>query len=269
MSEYSIFNSSDWTAGTTKPYSGSYAAENISNGSGVYNNSITLERGDTIEMHTYLGEKNGETTGIEFWAFTNSDATKCYIYYVSASENRHWLGYYDNGTKEAVESESSITIPSDEWLRVEMKTNSSTIEGNLYDSSGNLISTLSGTDTRLSSGGYGFQDEWAAEDAGIYVDNIRVQKASSSALNVIEDFSDGSVSDYATVGESNWTTSTDVVYNGSYSAYSGSNGDAIYDNTYTYERDGPIEVRTYLGTSNGASTGLEFWLCTNGDASQK
>jgi serine protease len=269
MNEYSIIDTSDWSATTNNPRSGSYAAEMYSKGDGLYNNGYTIERGDSIKLSTYLGTKNGESTGLELWAFTNSNASKRYIYYISAEEERHWLGYYNNGSYDAIEAEGISSVSTNEWLRMEIRTDSSTVESNLYDSQGRLISTLSGTDTRLTSGGYGFKDEWASEDVEIYVDDIRITRESASSLDIIDNFSSGGLISYASVGSSAWATTTERAFSGSYAASNASNGDALYNSGYTYERNGPLELRAYLGTSNGASSGLEFWFCTDGDASEK
>jgi hypothetical protein len=172
LSEYANASSSDWAVASDKYYNGSYAALSPSNFTAVYNNNYTYERGDTLQARSYFETQNGVSTGMELWFCTNSDATKKYVQYVSAEDKEHTLVYRNSIDQKVIDSETA-EIPSDEWLRLEVSTDSSTVTANVFDSTGNLVSTLSGTDTELSSGGYGFKDEWRSENPAVYVDYLQ------------------------------------------------------------------------------------------------
>lgn len=172
LSEYSGASSSSWSAVDTISFDGSYAAANASNHEAIYNNSYTYQRGDAIEMRAYLESANGVSTGVEFWTCTNADASKKYVQYVSAEDDEHYL-VYRNGVDQLVIDSENLSVSSNEWLRLRTTSDDSTVTARLYDSDGKLLSSLSGSNSERSSGGYGFRDEWRDEGPVVYVDTIR------------------------------------------------------------------------------------------------
>lgn len=172
LSEYANTDSSNWEVQDSFAYDGAYAAANSSNFDAIYNNSYTYSRGEELELRAYLETQNGVSTGIETWFCTNGDASEKYVHYVSAEDNKHSLTYRNSINQKVIDS-TTVEIPADEWLRLKVISDDTTVTARLYDSSGNLLSSLSGTDTNLSSGGYGFKDEWRKEGPTVYVDMIR------------------------------------------------------------------------------------------------
>lgn len=269
MADYSAVDTSGWTAETTKPHDGSYSAVNPSNWEGIYDNSVTIERGDTVESYAYLGTSNGVSTGVELWAFTNGDGSEKYKTYVSAENGKHWLGYSGSST-ETFESNDSAAIPADEWIRIEMTTDSSLLESNVYDAAGNLISTISGEDARLTSGGYGFKDEWRDENPSVYVDDVTRRRTIASPLDSVDDFEDQSLSEYTIpTSPGSWKIASNFAFEGSYAAKTDSNGDVAYTSDTTFQRGDAVQANAYFAPTNGVSGGLEFWTLTSADATEK
>lgn len=172
LSEYANSESTDWVVQSARAFDGSYAAANKSNADAIYNNSNTYSRGDEFELRTYLGTHNGRSTGLESWLCTNADATEKYIHYVSAEENRHVLTYR-NGINQKIIDTANVEIPSDEWLRLKVKSDDTTLTAEVYDAAGSLLSSVGGKDQNLTTGGYGFKDEWREKGATVCVDVIR------------------------------------------------------------------------------------------------
>jgi serine protease len=170
--EYKNASSTDWSAQNSFAFDGSYAAANASNAETIYNNSHTYSRSDEIELRAYLGTANGVSTGLEYWFCTNTDATKKYVHYVSAEENEQYLTYR-NGIDQTVIDSTDVEVPSDEWLRLKVYSDEKTLTAEVYDAAGRLLSSVSGTEESLTSGGYGFKDEWRKEGPVVYVDTIR------------------------------------------------------------------------------------------------
>lgn len=172
LSEYTNASSTNWSAQNSFAFDGSYSAGNTSNSEVIYNNSHTYSRGDEFELRTYLGTANSVSTGLEHWFCTNADATKKYVHYVSAEENEQYLTYR-NGIDQTIIDSADVDVPSDEWLRIKVSSDDKTLTAEVYDAAGTLLSSVSGTDENLSSGGYGFKDEWRKEGPAVYVDTIR------------------------------------------------------------------------------------------------
>jgi hypothetical protein len=174
LDEYQTDGTTDWDVTTLQSYSGTYSLSNDSNAEVIYTSEYNYERGEMLAVRTYLGAKNGVESGIELWFCINSDATQKYVQYVSAENNDHYIVYRDGNEQEVIAYDSDVNIPSKEWLRLEIRSTDSRIESRVFDSSGNLVSTLSGSDLQLSSGGYGFRDEWQSQDARVFIDDIRI-----------------------------------------------------------------------------------------------
>nr|WP_233340532.1 S8 family serine peptidase [Haloprofundus sp. MHR1] len=173
LQDYNYINSTGWSVSDGAPYEGTYSAFHNSKVGTIYTDTISYQRGETTDTRVYLGEYNGCKSGIEFWFCTSSDGSETYMQFVSAENNKHYIVYENGSEIRYIATETNVDIPANEWLRLEVTTDEQEITGKIYSSSGTLVSSISGTDQTLASGGIGFTDEWQDQDVPVYVDAIR------------------------------------------------------------------------------------------------
>lgn len=181
--------------------------------------------GDTFESHHRLA--SGSVVRFLFGLQDGSN-----YYYVEAdNSNGNWvLGKVDGGTDSTIASDTSVTVPTTEWLSFQVEWGSGgSITATLYDSADSQVAQVSGSDSTWSSGGHGWTESASSttsyHDYALVTPGGTQTSGSVDRTGVIDDFEDGDVAEYD--GDTTYLSAqTTTVQEGTYAG-------EIADNTTT------------------------------------
>lgn len=154
-SDYSVVDGS--ASGDPSPTSGSYILEGPStSGSKIFDDSTVVERGSEMDFRCYLPSDTivGNCFGVV-------DSSNYYRVKVDTDSDEHAIEIVTSSGETALQSNSSPSIPNDDWIRNEVVwdgEDNGRIVSRLYDSNDSLVDEISVTDeAEIDDGGFGFE----------------------------------------------------------------------------------------------------------------
>lgn len=178
--------------------------------------------GNTFKTQHYV------TSGsISRHLFGVQDASNHYFVEADSVNGDVRLAKVDGGTTSTITEDTSASVPTDEWSQFEIEWKSSgTIEVDYFDSAGNTVSSISGSDSTFTSGGHGWSEQGSSVTS--YFDYARtVNPGYQTRKNVIDSFEDDDLSEY-TGNTGNVTIQTSTVENGKRAAEIPAGGNQIF-----------------------------------------
>jgi hypothetical protein len=208
------------------------------------NQSAVLPGGETSALIDVSSGNHTTSAGNTYRAWIRTDSTSgangmvvgaqtvsttpggYYLRTDTANEIRLWK---IDGSFTTLDS-TTVTINSGDWYQLELDwAVDGTLTGRVYDTSGTLLGTVSGSDTTFSSGGFGFR-YYDQANGPSYVDNITAtgtvvgpRDCNQVSLDpadypiFVDGFEDGNLDEYDK-GGFGAGPSTQQAFNGSYSA---------------------------------------------------
>jgi len=135
-----------------------------------------VSQGQTIQFWTYLDDS--VETSFDFGAQNEQGASSYEGYDLLFSTGLTELWKRDSGSWTKLDDNTSISLPQEEWIKVQVVWNETgAIRGIFHDSDGSVIDTLQATDTTFTQGGIGWNAYQNSTDQ--YVDNLQVINNSS------------------------------------------------------------------------------------------
>lgn len=168
-----------WAATQNKPYEGSYSLEHSSDNRNRIDSYSGLPRypsaGSTVEFRVW---RPSDGVGEVRYNFGAQDASNHYQLYISRDGDSLTLQYISGGSSEDSVSDTGLSIPGGEWLRVVVDWGEDgTITATLYDAAGNEISSVTLTNAQYTEGGIG----WVANEQPTYIDNLVITSSQTGA----------------------------------------------------------------------------------------
>jgi hypothetical protein len=182
-------------------------------------------------------------------------------YFVRVDFDDDWLMAFEFENSEytqIAEATSGFVIPEDQLLRVEIYwQRDGTHEITLFDSGGNVLSRISGTDSTWTDGGIGYDAYLASSGGSVYFDSVYRYRPDYTPNNgpvVIDDFEDGDLSEWSKVEESD---NAEIVSN---PTKDGSD--------YSLKLTGNVTIRSTSGLSNYPTAGdtFSYWVRLKSDS---
>jgi hypothetical protein len=129
----------------------------------------TPRRGDTVRTDVYFGGEDGR---LGIFLFVNADR-EGYLFDIENVDGVVEINDFSPG-KNTTLADSTVDIPSGEWLTSRAETSATRLTHVLEDSSGRELVSVGVTDDRYSADGFGIAHNSTSGSGWVYVDNVRV-----------------------------------------------------------------------------------------------